>query len=156
MLMTVESIMPQYPLDIGIEAVPSKCKTGANIINLTAVRNAKNSVSMPFPYLLNRNKFKKDGVARSWSQHREERLRAEIGALKQELMVLKQEKVELESLLKTQEEAKKLQIEEMQLEMEMQLEIDLHKLVHQVAEITQTKYFQQLQAEVEYLQNTDC
>ena len=142
--------MPQYLLDIGIEAVPSKFKTGANIINLTALRNAKNSLSIPFPYLLNQNKFKNDEVASSWSQHREERLRAEIGALKQELMVLKQEKVELESLLKTQEEAKKLQIEE------MQLDIDLHKLVHQVAEITQTKYFQQLQAEVEYLQNTDC
>lgn len=142
--------MPQYLLDIGIEAVPSKFKTGANIINLTALRNAKNSLSIPFPYLLNQNKFKNDEVASSWSQHREERLRAEIGALKQELMVLKQEKAELESLLITQEEAKKLQIEE------IHLEIDLHKLVDQVAEITQTKYFQQLQAEVEYLQNTNC
>ncbi|BDA68603.1 unknown protein [Calothrix sp. PCC 7716] len=145
--------MPQYLLDIGIEAVPSKCKTGANIINVTALRNATNNVSVPFAYSLNLNKLKKDGVknkARSWSQHREKRLRAEIGALKQELMVLKQEKAELESLLITQKEAKKLQIEE------MQLHIDLHKLVDQVAEITQTKYFQQLQAEVEYLQNTDC
>lgn len=149
----MESIMPQYPLDIGIEAVPSKLKTGAKIINLTALRNTTNNVSMPSAYSLTRNQFKKDGVKnkpRSRSQYREESLRAEIGALKQKLIVLKQEKAELENLLRTQEEVKKLQVEE------MQFEIDLNKLVHQVAEITQTKYFQQLQAEVEYLRNTNC
>jgi hypothetical protein len=71
-------------------------------------------------------------------------------ALKQELAVLKEEKAELESLVRTQEEARKLQVQE------MQIEIDLSKLAHQVAEITQTEYFQQLQAEVEYLRNADC
>jgi hypothetical protein len=36
----------------------------------------------------------------------------------------------------------------------MQIEIDLNKLAHQVAEITQTEYFQQLQIEVNSLRNS--
>ncbi|BAZ08361.1 hypothetical protein NIES4071_01660 [Calothrix sp. NIES-4071] len=134
--------MPQYSLDIGIEAVLSKLKTGANISHFTVLRNAVNNIS--FPYSVTRNKL------RSSSWGRKESLKASIGALKQELIVLKREKAKLENLLKTQEESTTLPVEE------IQFEIDLNKLVHQVAEITQTKYFQQLRAEVEYLQNTDC
>ncbi|MEC4812663.1 MAG: hypothetical protein SAK29_05220, partial [Scytonema sp. PMC 1069.18] len=95
-------------------------------------------------------KDKGKAKARCWLQKTKEGLRAEISALRQELGVLKEEKAELESLLRTQEEARKLQVQE------MQIEIDLSKLAHQVAEITQTEYFQQLQAEVEYIRNADC
>jgi|GEM_PF-7030197 len=78
-------------------------------------------------------------------------LRAEIGDMKRELAALKQEKAALELLLlTTKTEANKRQIQE------MPIAINLDKIAHQVAEITQTDYFQQLQAEVESLRNFHC
>ncbi|MBD6619772.1 hypothetical protein FNW02_29160 [Komarekiella sp. 'clone 1'] len=130
--------MPQNPLYIGIEAVPSK------IISFTAFKNAaNNNIFMPFPAKLPRNQSRKDKV-----KYTEQNLRLEIAALQQELIIVKQQKAELENLLKQQEEARKIQLQE------MQIEIDLNKLTHQVAEITQTDYFQELQIEVESLRNT--
>jgi septal ring factor EnvC (AmiA/AmiB activator) len=138
--------MPQNPLDIGIEAVPSK------IISFTAFKNvANNNIIMPFPAKLTRNQLRKDQVkhkAKYDSQDSQESLKAEVAALQQELAIVKQQKAELENLLKQQEEARKIQVQE------MQIEIDLNKLAHQIAEITQTDYFQQLQIEVESLRHT--
>jgi tRNA(Ser,Leu) C12 N-acetylase TAN1 len=138
--------MPQNSLDIGIEAVPSK------IISFTAFKNAAtNNILMPFPAKLTRNQLRKDKVkhkAKYDSQDTQETLKAEVAALQQELTIVKQQKAELENLLKQQEEAKKIQVQE------MQIEIDLNKVAHQVAEITQTDYFQQLQIQVEFLRHT--
>ncbi|NJM74136.1 MAG: hypothetical protein HC862_30915 [Scytonema sp. RU_4_4] len=145
--------MPQYPLNFGIEAVPFGM-TRAKIVSFTAFKNAaNNNILMPFPSRPPRNQFRKDEVkqkAKSDLQDTEESLRAKVAALQQELAVVKQEKAELENLLKQKEETRKLQLQE------MQIEIDLNKLAHQVAEITQTDYFQQLQIEVESLRNADC
>ncbi|MEA5506290.1 hypothetical protein VB735_24900 [Halotia wernerae UHCC 0503] len=142
--------MTQYPLDIGIKAVPLRM-TSANIVNFTAFKNAaKTNVFMPFPSRLIRNQFRNDEVkqkAKSRLQNTQESFRAEIAALQQELAIVKQEKAELESLLKQKEEARKLQLQE------MQIEIDLNKFARQITEITQTDYFQQLQIEVESLRN---
>ncbi len=129
--------MPQNPLDISIEAVPSK------IISFTAFKNAANKKSL-MPLRKNKVKHK----AKYDSQDSQESLNAEVAALQQELAIVKQQKAELENLLKQQEEARKIQVQE------MQIEIDLNKLAHQIAEITQTDYFQQLQIEVESLRNT--
>ncbi|MBW4646506.1 MAG: hypothetical protein KME23_26525 [Goleter apudmare HA4340-LM2] len=139
--------MPQYPLNIGIELVPT------NIVNFIAFKKAANdNFFMPFPSRLTRqNRVRKDKVkhkANSYLQDTEEILSAEVAALQRELALIKQEKAELESLLKQQEETKKLQLQE------MQIEIDLNKVAHQVAEITQTDYFQQLQIEIASLRNT--
>ncbi|MBW4677316.1 MAG: hypothetical protein KME52_25940 [Desmonostoc geniculatum HA4340-LM1] len=129
--------MPQNPLDIGIEAVPSK------IISFTAFKNAaNNNILMPLRKDKVKHKAKYD------SQDTQESLKAEVAALQQELVIVKQQKAELENLLKQQEEARKIQVQE------MQIEIDLNKLAHQIAEITQTDYFQQLQIEVESLRHT--
>ncbi|MUG96672.1 hypothetical protein F7734_31770 [Scytonema sp. UIC 10036] len=137
--------MSQYSRDDCIEAVPFGMEISTKIVNFAAFVNAASSIFTPFPFRRTRKQFRKNRVkakSKSWLQSTEEDLRAEIKALKQE-------KAELESLLKRQEEARKLQIQE------IQIEIDLNKLVHQVAEITQTDYFQKLQAEVEYLRNAD-
>jgi phage-related minor tail protein len=140
--------MPQYPFNIGIEAVPAK------IISFSTFKNAaNNNIVMPFPSRLTRNQFRRDEVkqkAKSNLQDIEESLRAEVAALQQELAITKQQKAELESLLKQQEKERKLRLQE------MQIEIDLHKVAYQVAEITQTDYFQQLQIEIESLRNADC
>ncbi|PMB06837.1 hypothetical protein CEN45_19215 [Fischerella thermalis CCMEE 5198] len=140
--------MPQYPFNIGIEAVPAK------IISFSTFKNAaNNNILMPFPSRLTRNQFRRDEVkqkAKSNLQDIEESLRAEVAALQQELAITKQQKAELESLLKQQEKERKLRLQE------MQIEIDLHKVAYQVAEITQTDYFQQLQIEIESLRNADC
>jgi predicted GNAT family acetyltransferase len=138
--------MPQHPLDISHEAVTAK------IINFTAFKNAgSNNVLMPFPSRLARNQLSQDQVKYKTKyslQDSEKTLRAEVIALQQELAIVQQEKAALESLLKQQEETRKLQLQE------MQIEIDLHKVAHQVAEITQTDYFQQLQIEIASLRNT--
>ncbi len=135
--------MSRHPLDIGIEAVSTK------IVNFTAFKNAaSNTVLISFPSTLPQNQFTKDRVkrkAKSYLQDTQESLRTEVAALQQELAIVKQEKAKLENLLKQQEEARKLQLQE------MQIEIDLNKVAHQVAEITQTDYFQQLQIEIESL-----
>ncbi|WP_414565617.1 MULTISPECIES: hypothetical protein [unclassified Anabaena] len=133
--------MPQHPLDISYEAVTVK------IVNFTAFKNAgSNNVLMPFPARLARNQVKHK--TQSYLRNTEKTLRAEVVALQQELAIVQQEKAELESLLKQQQETRKLQLQE------MQIEIDLHKVAHQVAEITQTDYFQQLQIEIASLRNT--
>ncbi|WP_414545424.1 hypothetical protein [Nostoc sp. CCY0012] len=138
--------MPQHPLDISHEAVTAK------IINFTAFKNAgSNNVLRLFPSKLARNQLRKDQVkhkTQSYLRDTEKTLRAEVAALQQELAIVKQEKAELESLRKQQEAAIQLQLQE------MQIEIDLHKVAHQVAEITQTDYFQQLQIEIASLRNT--
>ncbi len=140
--------MPQYTFNIGIEAVPAK------IISFSTFKNAaNNNILMPFPSRLTQNRFRRDEVkqkAKSNLQDIEESLRAEVAALQQELAITKQQKAELESLLKQQEKERKLRLQE------MQIEIDLHKVAYQVAEITQTDYFQQLQIEIESLRNADC
>ena len=140
--------MPQHPLDISIEA------DFTNIISFSAFKyTANNSILIPFPSRFTRNQLKKNRVkqrAKSDLQNTDKSLMAEVTALQQELAILKQQKAELESLLKQQEEARKIQLQE------MQIEIDLNKLAHQVAEITQTDYFKQLQIEVESLRNSDC
>ncbi|OKH14883.1 hypothetical protein NIES592_08375 [Fischerella major NIES-592] len=140
--------MPQYPFNIGIEAVPAK------IISFSTFKNAaNNNILMPFPSRLTQNSFRKNEVkqkAKSNLQDIEESLRAEVAALQQELAITKQQKAELESLLKQQEKERKLRLQE------MQIEIDLHKVAYQVAEITQTDYFQQLQIDIESLRNADC
>ncbi|BAB74497.1 hypothetical protein ACN23B_14015 [Anabaena sp. FACHB-709] len=133
--------MPQHPLNIGIEVVP------ANVINLIAFNNAvRNNASRLTQKQLRKNQVKHK--VKFYLQDTEESLRAEVANLQQKLAVVKQEKAELESLLQQQEKEKKLQLQE------MQIEIDLNKLAHQVAEITQTEYFQQLQIEVKYLRNS--
>ncbi|MBD2346992.1 hypothetical protein [Anabaena subtropica] len=132
--------MPQHPLDISHEPVTAK------IVNFTAFKNAgSNNVLMPFPSRLARNQVKHK--TKSYLPDTEKTLRAKIVALQQELAIVQQEKAELESLLKQQEKTRKLQLQE------MQIEIDLHKVTHQVAEITQTDYFQQLQIEIASLRN---
>ncbi|PMB26836.1 hypothetical protein CEN40_07735 [Fischerella thermalis CCMEE 5205] len=140
--------MPQYPFNIGIEAVPAKIISFSNFKNA-----ANNNILMPFPSRLTQNRFRRDEVkqkAKSNLQDIEESLRAEVAALQQELTITKQQKAELESLLKQQEQERKLRLQQ------MQIEIDLHKVAYQVAEITQTDYFQQLQIEIESLRNADC
>ncbi|MFH7024016.1 MAG: hypothetical protein ACHBN1_01055 [Heteroscytonema crispum UTEX LB 1556] len=138
--------MPQNPLDIGIEVAPSK------IINFAAFKNAAhNNILMSFPAKLTRNQLRKAQVkhkAKYDSQHTQESLKAEVAALQQELAIVKQQKAELENLLKQQEEARKIPVQQ------MQIEIDLNKLAHQIAEITQTDYFQKLQIELESLSHT--
>jgi predicted nuclease with TOPRIM domain len=137
----MEWIMPQYPLDIDIE----KVQKSRNIANFAAF--------MSFPNSLPRNQSRRNEVRKRTKfclQDNQERLQAEITALKQELAILNQEKAELENLLKTQKQVRKLQVQE------IQIEIDLNKLASQVSEITQADYFQKLQVEVEYLRNVDC
>ncbi|BAU05843.1 hypothetical protein CEN41_22810 [Fischerella thermalis CCMEE 5330] len=129
--------MPQYPFNIGIEAVPSK------IISFTAFKNAANkNILMPLRKDKVKHKAKYD------LQDIQKSLKAEVVALQQELAIVKQQKAELENLLKQQEEARKIQVQE------MQIEVNLNKLTHQIAEITQTDYFQQLQREIESLRQT--
>lgn len=136
--------MPQHPLNISIEPVSS------NIINFVAFQNAANNNLMRFPSRLTQSQPRRGKhKAKTYSPDTKESLRAKVATLQQELILVKQEKAELENLLKQQEAAKKLQLQE------MQIEIDLTKLAHQVAEITQTDYFKQLQIEVEYLRNSD-
>lgn len=75
----------------------------------------------------------------------EDKLRAEIAALKRELAAVKQEKAHLEILLENITEHPKTQV------YQMRIEIDQNKRSHQVAAITQSDYFRQLLAEVELL-----
>ncbi|WP_016951975.1 hypothetical protein [Anabaena sp. PCC 7108] len=114
--------MSQHPLNIS-EAVPSK------VINFSTFKKAaKHSGLIAFP-------SKKDT----------ENLQAELAALQQELAIVKQEKAELENLLKQKNQDHKIH--------GIQIEIDVNKLAHQVEEITQSDYFQQLQLEVKSLRN---
>ncbi|MFB2978950.1 hypothetical protein [Microseira sp. BLCC-F43] len=75
----------------------------------------------------------------------EDKLRAEIAALKRELASVKQEKANLEILLENITNHPKSQV------YQMQIDLDQNKRAHQVAAITQSDYFQQLLAEVELL-----
>ena len=78
----------------------------------------------------------------------EDKLRAEIAALKRELASVKQEKANLEIWLETITNHPKSQV------YQMQIEIDQNKRSHQVAAITQSDYFQQLLADIELLRST--
>ena len=83
--------------------------------------------------------------AQSQSQNTEAKLRADIAALKRELAAVKQEKAKLEILVETLSGHSNTQV------YPLQIEIDQLKRSHQVAEITQSNYFQQLLAEVQLL-----
>ncbi|KAF3883847.1 MULTISPECIES: hypothetical protein [Nostocales] len=138
--------MSQYFRDDGIEEVSLSLETGDSIVNFASFVSAANDVVVRCPFRRTKKQLRKNRVkakSKSWLQSTKESLRAEIKALKQE-------KAELESLLRMQLETGKSQIQE------IQIEIDLDKLTDRVAEITQTESFQQLQAEGEYFRNFDC
>ncbi|KYC43620.1 hypothetical protein WA1_00130 [Scytonema hofmannii PCC 7110] len=135
--------MSQYSRDDCIGAVSFGMKTSIQIVNFAAFVNAASNLFIPVPFRRTRKQFRKNSVKvkfKSDLHNVNKSLRAEIKALKQE-------KAELENLLRTKEETRKLHSQE------IQIEIDLNKLTQQVAEITQTDYFQQLQIEVEYFRN---
>lgn len=149
--------MPKYPVDIGTEAahstIQANATANARIIGFTAFIHATNNLLMPFPsrqIQLHRNRVKQKAQSRMIET--EKRLRAEIAILKQELATLKQEKAELQNkaveVLQQSEELLRRQMQE------MRIEIDLNKVARQVAQITKTDYFQQLQTEVERLRNS--
>jgi hypothetical protein len=85
-------------------------------------------------------------LQRSETEIRMSRLQAEVIALRRELATIKQEKAELE---KRNAAALKQQVRD------IKIQIDHTKRVQQVAEIVQTDYFKQLQAEVDRLRYPD-
>ncbi|NWF58846.1 MAG: DUF5320 domain-containing protein [Fischerella sp.] len=161
--------MSENPVYIGIETTAhSTIQANANaiacILAFNGFMDVANNLLIPLPSKQLQKKIRRHRVkqkAQSQSQETKNRLQAEIATLKQELAALKQEKAELSSLLaittkhKSPEalwQSEELLRRQMQ---EMQIEIDLNQVARQVAEITKTDYFQQLQIEVEHLRNSE-
>ena len=132
--------MTPYPLDIGIAADASK------MLAMSGDKSLGVANFVPFLPWQALNQIG-TGFMGEEAKFREDKLRAEIAALKQELAAVKQEKAKLEILLGTLTERRNSEV------YQMQIEIDQNKRSHQVAAIIQTDYFQQLLAEVEMLRS---
>ena len=132
--------MTPYPLDIGIAADASK------MLAMSGDKSLGVANFVPFLPWQALNQIV-TGFMGEEAKFREDKLRAIIAALKQELAAVKQEKAKLEILLGTLTERRNSEV------YQMQIEIDQNKRSHQVAAIIQTDYFQQLLAEVEMLRS---
>ena len=138
--------MKQYAVDIriAVDASTMLAISGNKSLGVYTATETTNYPLAPFVPWQALNQIQPDLMGGE-ANYRENKLRAEIAALKRELAAVKQEKAHLEILLETITEPPKSQF------YQMQIEIDQNKRSHQVAAITQSDYFQQLLADVELL-----
>jgi hypothetical protein len=146
----MEWSMTQYPVGIGI-AVDSSTMWVMSGDNSLGVYTA----TAPF---LPRQTLNQRGTnfiteeAKFITQTNQDKLRAEIAALKQELTEVKQRNAELEIIIDRMSQKSDAQTGLKYQISPMQIEIDQNKRSRQVSAITQTDFFQQLLSEIELLQ----
>ncbi len=94
--------MLEYPVDIGIRTAHStiQANASASFVEFNSFINVANYLPIPLPSIQLQKRIRRHRVKqKAQSQKIEERLRAEIATLKQELAALSHEKAELSSLL---------------------------------------------------------